>query len=361
MLPSAIVVLDALPLTSRGKVDRRALPEPSDAVGQRSGPHAPPRDPLQHMLAEIWEELLDVRSIGIHDSFFDLGGHSLLAAQMMDAVERACGRSVPLTTLFRSATIAELARALSGVAKVARDPVTVVNAAGSRPPFFFLHGDFTGGGFYSRELARALGPDQPFYAVHPHGLIDPDVPDSIEAMAADRLRAMRHVRPRGPYALGGHCNGAFVALELAQRLLAEGESVPVLILMDGRAPWRAARVFDGVSVGQQPARSGRPAPEPIAAAPSVPERKATLYRRAMAAYVPEAYPGRVVVLRSQENNDLRPSLGWSAIAPRVETYTIAGDHHTSITRHVASTGAQIKTVLEAAFDQDGFLLSRVAE
>lgn len=79
--------------------------------------------------------------------------------------------------------------------------------------------------------------------------------------------------------------------------------------------------------------------------------KSTLYRRAIAAYAPKHYPGRVVVLRSGENKDLRPSLGWSAIAPDLETYTLVGNHHTSITRHVASTGARIKAVLDAAFEQ----------
>jgi thioesterase domain-containing protein len=358
MVPSAIVVLDALPLTSHGKVDRRALPEPGDSAAQRTGQHVRPRDPLQHMLAKIWEELLGVRNIGVNDSFFDLGGHSLLAAQMMDAVERACGRSVPLTTLFRGATITALARALSGAEQVTREPVTAINATGERPPLFFLHGDFTGGGFYSRELSRALGQDQPFYAVHPHGLVDIGVPESIEAMAADRLRSIRSIRPQGPYALGGHCNGGFVALEIARRLLGEGESVTVLILLDARAPWRAGRVFPGVSIGHEPARPIRPSPESATPTPSPTDRKATRYRRAMASYVPGRYPGRLVVLRSEENKDLRPSLGWSEIAATVETYTIPGDHHTSITRHVAATGAQIKAALEAAFEQEGVFLNR---
>src|SRR5262249_19413588 len=155
---------------------------PGDSAEARTGGHAPPRDPLEHMLAGIWQELLELRDVGVNDSFFDLGGHSLLAAQMMDAVERACGRSVPLTIMFGAATIRELARALAGKTEVSREPVISVNGEGARAPLFFLHGDYSGGGFYSRELSRALGADQPFYAVHPHGLIDTEVPDSIEAM-----------------------------------------------------------------------------------------------------------------------------------------------------------------------------------
>jgi amino acid adenylation domain-containing protein len=350
MLPSAIVVLDALPLNRHGKVDRRALPDPSDIAEGRTGAHAPPRDPLEHMLAGIWEELLGVRNVGVNDSFFDLGGHSLLAAQMMDAVERACGRSVPLTILFGAATIAELSRALAGKTEASREPVIAVNGDGGRPPFFFLHGDYSGGGFYSRELSRALGADQPFYAVHPHGLIDAQVPDSIEAMAADRLRAVRAVQPNGPYALGGHCNGALVAFEMARLLVEQGEEVPVVIVLDAKAPWRSVRVFPGISLGEEREKSPRAiqgADVPVASPPDT----TLLYRRAIAAYMPRRYPGRLVVLRSQANQDLRESLGWSGMASVIETYAIPGNHHTSITRHVAETGARIRSCLDEAFSE----------
>src|SRR5690606_811941 len=101
---------------------------------------------------------------------------------------------------------------------------------GRRPPFVFLHGDFTAGGFYSRAIAMALGDDQPVLIVHPHGLVDEAVPDTIEAMAADRIRALRALRPRGPYLLGGHCNGALVAYEMARQLTVEGEEVPLVVI-----------------------------------------------------------------------------------------------------------------------------------
>ncbi|MEP7183680.1 MAG: amino acid adenylation domain-containing protein, partial [Betaproteobacteria bacterium] len=91
MIPAAFVFLAAWPLTPNGKIDRAKLPDPGDLEQQRTGWHVPPRDPSQQMVAQVWEELLGVRSIGIHDSFFDLGGHSLLAAQMVDRVERVCG------------------------------------------------------------------------------------------------------------------------------------------------------------------------------------------------------------------------------------------------------------------------------
>jgi acyl carrier protein len=157
------------------------------------------------------------------DSFFDLGGHSLMAARMMESVERAVGRRVPITTLFRVPTIEHLVANLRDAVSL-EPPLIALQPGGHRLPFFFfVHGDFSGGGFFSRALADALGPDRPFYAVHPHGLVDAAVPDSIEAMAADRLAALRAVKPHGPYLLGGHCNGALVALEMARLLVAQGE------------------------------------------------------------------------------------------------------------------------------------------
>ncbi|HEX8009625.1 MAG TPA: amino acid adenylation domain-containing protein [Casimicrobiaceae bacterium] len=349
MMPAALVLLPAFPLTANGKVDRDALPDPDALAAQRTGAHVPPRDPLEHMLATIWERLLGVRDIGMHDSFFDLGGHSLLAAQMMDEVERVCGASVPLTTLFTEATIAHLARALRGQV-ASTSPVVAVRAEGTRPPLFFLHGDFSGGGFYCHALARELGAEQPFYAVHPHGLIAPEVPASVEAMAADLLAAIRRARPHGPYLIGGHCNGALVAVEIARLLLAQGEAVPLVLVLDAKAPWRPTRVFETIAVGEASprARSRSAEREPQDVAPDAEADIFARYRRAMAHYAPARVPVRIAVLRSAELEDFRPNLGWSSVGEEVETHAIPGDHLSSITRHVAETAARIAACVDAA-------------
>ena len=341
MLPGAIVLLAALPLTPNGKLDRRALPDPIDLAEQRTGFHMPPQNPLQQMIAAIWEELLGIRDVGVRDSFFEIGGHSLLAAQMIDAVERACGVKIPLTMLFTQPTIADLAAAIRSRTAAFAASITALNTAGSSPPLFFLHGDFSGGGFYCIPLSRALGDEQPFYAVHPHGLDGHEVPESIEAMAAERLHALRRMRPTGPYFLGGHCNGAFVALEIARQLVEQGEEVPMVVLLDAKAP-------------QGPPSAGKRNRSPQAAAtrgainPARSKRDVfARYRAAVASYVPAPYSGRIVVLRSENTRDVRPDLGWSVLGVGVETYTIPGDHHSSITRHVAETAARIRACIEA--------------
>ena len=405
MVPSAFVPLARLPLDGNGKVDRRALPPPPARSGLPVTAVAPPRDAIEYTLVGIWEDVLGVRPVGIRDDFFDLAGHSLLAARMAEAVERASGRPVPLTTLFEAPTIERLAHVLRDDECRPGPPLVALNAGGSRPPLFFLHGDFAGGGFYSRALARALGPEQPVYAVHPHGLGGEPVPASIEAMAEDRLPALRAARPEGPYVLGGYCDGALVALEMARRLAAGGASVRAVVLLDALAPPRALRllargasildaarglpaergrerlvrwrereetarerlrhhrarlrelaradlearaVLLGRMIGRRLAgRSGRRAPTAGAerATALLPELSAR-YRRAAQAYLPAPYPGRLVVLRSEHAEDRRPDLGWSQVSPRVEVHVVPGDHLGCITRHVGTTAARLGACIE---------------
>jgi acyl carrier protein len=108
MVPSAFVVLEELPLTVNGKVDRRALPEPA---ADESG-YVAPRTAVEEMIAGIWESLLPVERVGIHDNFFDLGGHSLLATQVASRVREAFQVEVPLRTFFECPTVAALTLAI---------------------------------------------------------------------------------------------------------------------------------------------------------------------------------------------------------------------------------------------------------
>ena len=101
-----------------------------------------------------------------------------------------------------------------------------------RTPFFYLHGDLSGGGFYSLKLSRALGPDQPFYVLPPQDIRLLPAAPSIEEMAAAHLAALRAVRPKGPYVIGGFCIGGLVAYELAQQIEASGDTVEMLLVID---------------------------------------------------------------------------------------------------------------------------------
>ena len=113
-----------------------------------------------------------------------------------------------------------------------RERVVLVQTGGSKRPFFYLHGDWTGRAFYCYPLAQALGADQPFYILEPYNFDDLSVPPTFEAMAAAHLNSMRAVQPEGPYLLGGWCNGGLVAYEMARQLHAAGQTVDLLVLMD---------------------------------------------------------------------------------------------------------------------------------
>jgi len=115
MVPGHFVLLQALPLTVNGKLDRRALPAPEGARPELARAYVAPRTPLERVLAGAWEEALGVDRVGVEDGFFDLGGHSLLATQMISWVRETFEAEVPLRELFERPTVAALASALKAV------------------------------------------------------------------------------------------------------------------------------------------------------------------------------------------------------------------------------------------------------
>jgi acyl carrier protein len=108
MVPSTVTVLDALPLTAHGKVDRRALPVP-EAVGADAESFVAPRTPTEEAIARIWREVLGTDRVGVEDRFFDLGGHSLLATQVVTRIRETLRTDLPLRALFETPTVAALA------------------------------------------------------------------------------------------------------------------------------------------------------------------------------------------------------------------------------------------------------------
>jgi amino acid adenylation domain-containing protein len=112
MLPSAFVMLDALPLNTNGKVDRAALPAPEKSATVSSKTYVAPRTTVEELLCDIWAEILGVEQVGIEDNFFELGGHSLLATQVMSRIRQTLRIELPLRSLFEQPTVATLAATL---------------------------------------------------------------------------------------------------------------------------------------------------------------------------------------------------------------------------------------------------------
>src|SRR5207245_35503 len=192
---------------------------------------AAPGDDVERRLAAVWEEILNVRPIGVDESFFDLGGHSLLTVRLMARVEREFGERLPLSLLFRGGTIASLADALRrGAAPDARPPLVRLsgNSTATKPAFYCVH-PIGGTVLCYGALARRLGTDRPFCALEAQGLHGPEAPQtSVETLAARYVEAVRGHQPHGPYFLGGWSFGGVVAYEMACRLVKLGEPVALL-------------------------------------------------------------------------------------------------------------------------------------
>ncbi len=362
MVPAVVVLLDALPVTAHGKLDRRLLPAPDRSRLQTPKVFVAPSDDLELQLVHIWEEILDVRPVGVSDNFFELGGHSLMAVRLFALIEKQLGKRLPLTSIFQGATIADLAQVLRQHATSGPGSSLVpIQSRGSRPPLFLVH---PAGGhvFPYIQLGQLLGADQPCYGLQARGAEDGHDPDTrIEDMAAHYVQALQIVQQTGPYFLGGWSMGGVIAFEMAQQLLAQNQKVAFLAILDGRVPSpgdtfpeqdaeaaaMAERYF-GISFGLTDSLALLPEDEQLAvvleeakAAGLVPaeldvaqaRRFVMLLRndlRATETYEPHRYPGRVTLFRASEtlagaSDD--PTMGWSEWADGgVEVHVVPGNH-----------------------------------
>lgn len=246
MVPSVFVEMKALPLSPNGKIDRRRLPLPEPAIYEGSDV-VKPRDELESTLVRVWEKALGVPAIGIRDDFFDLGGHSLIAARVLAEVGHAIGRDLPLSALFRGATVESLAQFIRQGDDF-RDAVVIEIQHGdqSRLPFFAIvpPGEESLG--YAM-LARHMGPAQTVYKIQGHApVLDgtrPHTREELKNLTDEYVAAIRSVQPHGPYCLGGLCDGTHIAEQIVLSLEAQGEEVGLFAIFDtwvmqhSQIPW----------------------------------------------------------------------------------------------------------------------------
>lgn len=191
-------------------------------------------------LSRLWRELLGLTAISPDENYFDLGGDSILAVHLFAEINKIFNVKLPVATLYEAPTILDLSRIICGqTTQSGWSPLVAIQAGGSRPPFFCMHG--AGGNvLLYRGLSKRLGPDQPFYGLQSKGLDGTCEPlTTVEEMAAFYIREIRKVQRRGPYYLGGYCGGGTIAYEVAQQLRAVGEQIAVLALFDTNN-WRKA-------------------------------------------------------------------------------------------------------------------------
>jgi amino acid adenylation domain-containing protein len=233
MIPARFVPLATVPLTPNGKVAWQALPDPDDFRPLPAHTYEPPRNEAETILANLWEELLDVHPIGVDDDFFALGGDSLAAAVMFAELPHLFGVTLPLGDLIHASTIAELAGKLhSQPAAVPPELLVPLSTDGSLPPLFLIHGLY-GNVLCFRELAQTLAPDQAVYALQAVGLTGHEPPcDRVEGLAERYLDEIIKCCPQGPVILGGYSFGGMVAWEIASRLQTSGREVTLVALIE---------------------------------------------------------------------------------------------------------------------------------
>jgi amino acid adenylation domain-containing protein len=246
MVPAHFVFLDSFPLTKNGKIDRKTLPGMSYEIAAKQE-FVAPRNEIEQKLSAIWIKLLNVERIGIHDDFFDLGGHSLLAIKALSQIREAFEVDLPIETLFKDTTIADLAKALAGRLKP-KDRLAYavpIQYRIGKPIFFYL-----GPGNRLRPLWLQLGADHSLFSIG----IDPwaadqlKAPYSMEELVRHLISAIREKQPLGPYYLGGFCRDGVFAYELARQLTIQGQDVGLLVLFEPFYPFQSSgiRIANGL-------------------------------------------------------------------------------------------------------------------
>jgi amino acid adenylation domain-containing protein len=367
MVPSSFITLETLPLTPNGKIDRRALARLSlDNDSLLNKNYIAPRDLLELQLIHIWENILEVRPIGIHDNFFDLGGHSLLAVRLMAQIKQQLETHLPLASLFQGATIEQLAVLIRQQTNHTQtpqwSPLVVIQSNGAKPPLFCVHP--TGGNVLCYfDLAQSLGTEQPVYGLQAIGLEAGQVPyTQVEEMANFYLNALQTVQPQGPYRLAGWSFGGLVAYEMARQLQTQGWQVSLLALLDTVVPSVLVKqteskdeaeflvdllADEGIALSLEHLRQLNP-DEQLAyaieqgqqAGQFLPEvdlaqaqRFLQLYKtnsQAARQYQPQPYQGKVTLFQASETPvdlSLESGLGWETLATDgLEIIQVPGDH-----------------------------------
>jgi amino acid adenylation domain-containing protein len=392
MVPAHFVFLASLPLTLNGKVDRNALPPPSEANVSAAGNFVAPRDEMERSIAAIWADALNLKTISVDADFFQLGGQSLLAIRVLATIHDRLGVDLPPQTFFEHSTVAALAALVRQAAEVrkdagaghdagGRDERPVVNGApqaalspttrsfralvpikkhGAGIPFFCVHG--AGGNvlnFY--DLSRAMPPDRAFFGLQAYGVDGITRPHAtIEDMAEAYLLEVREVQPHGPYLLGGYSGGGIVAFEMARRLTEAGEEVGLLALLETFHPYVKMRLTlaDRVAtmrkerLGYLKRFANRPAAivrqwwerhrieECLRSAKTVPlalrsNHLMMNFGAATARYRPSPWTGRATLFRAKTPDDfyrhVGPRYGWEEhVLGGVDLEFVPGDHNTLV-------------------------------
>jgi thioesterase domain-containing protein/acyl carrier protein len=356
MVPTAFLHLDAFPLNTNGKIDRKALPLP-DAAAAAAATGTGPRNDAEERIAAIWSEVLGVSPVLVDQDFFALGGTSLKAVEVRARIEKAFARPLPLRALFESPTIENLVGQLGQ--DTSDEPIVVRLRRGPAelPPLHCLLGIEL-----YQDLARALLADRTVVGIHVpvrYRAGYEQVPGVAE-LARRYLLPIREFQPHGPYHLLGFCFGGIVAFEVARQLETSGERVATVTVLDSLLPraygvsWRGrlaaaasklgASLGNPRALGQSLAERAKAEIEPLfgrAATRLSPEGEMREVRvdapdleaeiRRYAHGMQPLRGGRLLVFQGLGDQwpewvRLAPGLGWFGLGPLVSLHRVPSSH-----------------------------------
>lgn len=389
MVPSFLARVEALPRTPNGKVDRIALDGLLRAAGQAGpsaarGPDGPgPMNDGVRTIAGHFAQVLGRAQVGPDESFFELGGHSLLAVRLAQRIEKDLGLPVPLNLLLTAPTPRSLWAALfAGSAS----PGTLIGVreGGDSPPLICVHGA-DGNILFLTKLAAHLDGSVPIFGLAAAGLDGGTPPRrTVDDMAAAYCAAIRARPVRGPMIIAGYSLGGMIAVEAARRLTALGHDVLGTVLIDTRVPRAAAGRSLRKALPQRVAFHLRRGPHALARSIFTAYVQKTAYRACralgvrppvavralpvrsanLAAYVahrPQAYTGRLVLVRADHQEDEfrdLPLLGWERVAAGpVDVVSVDAPHMDLFApAHAAKTsqavGRAVQLILRASGEVD---------
>ena len=352
MLPSSLTWMARFPMLPNGKLNRRALPVPQPTAGSTS--FEPPTTEIERKLAAIWKEVLELERVGVRDNFYDLGGSSLQGFMIFARIAERLQISLPAATMLQAPTIflqSQLLHRSSGEKHNDDDIVVQFRAGGSQQPLFFVH-DGWGGIMFVRDLAGLLETDCTVYGIRPPALDGKyAIPQTIEAVAAEYIEAIRQKQPHGPYKLAGYSFGGFVAFEMARQLMASGESVRFVGIIDASKASEPVFVRGLQSIGRHTLsvllqkgtyaglhyirsigemistwRNSARLSRGLPLAPSaVHGHYRFIFGRAVKRYRAQPYPGKIIVFAGSNKEHLHDAR-WRRVATDVEVREIGGSH-----------------------------------
>lgn len=358
MIPQKIILLDQLPKTLNGKIDKKALNEQNcKKMISKKDVNSIDHTKTMNAISEIWKSILNVETVDVDENFFNLGGHSISAVEIFGIVNDKFNLNLPLSVIFEAATIRSLSEVIDCTVEKNRMElsqlkcvVAIKPGKKTQEPIFCFHG--VGGNVLNYYPLGEHAGERAFYGVQSVGVNGEDqIVETIPAMAKIYIEEMKKIQPKGPYILSGGSMGGMVALEVAAQLKSEGEEIKSLVMFDTVGPDLDFKTYGNVKVSFLTRTKSSLSWKYFKTINFIKTQFYTMRKvsvphslryfsiedknyAALRSYTPILYEGSITLIRAPRTAKgwyADPYLGWrKVINGKIETIEIKGDHHNFI-------------------------------